>query len=132
MASTAQTISIRKGENQTLKITVSDKDDNAVDLTGYEAQFTVKESEGDATEVFNKRTSGLSGGADTQVLLDPDQSTNPGVVRVFILPTDTSSLDCETLRYDFWVRNTNVSPNTDHSVIDPNQFEVKNTVTVLP
>lgn len=112
---TASDISIVKGENKTLELTVRDKDNNIVDITGHTLIFTVKLNTKETANLFQK-TSGNPAEID---LVDP---TN-GRADIFIDPIDTSSssiLPGEYV-YDIWT----ITPSSDEfAIIKTSEFKI--------
>jgi hypothetical protein len=81
----SQNFSHVKGDNKTVRITVKDPDGEVVDLTSYQARFTVKKNIDDTTYILRKATSGISGGASSQMLV---YDAEAGLLDVYILKTD--------------------------------------------
>lgn len=112
---------IIKGASKTLEVTVVDKDGVAVDITSATIYFTVKEST-DATETKIAKTTAVP----SQIsITDP---TN-GKFRVYLVPSDTSTLEVMTYVCDIWVVPTS---GKHYPIISPSEFEVKPRVTDVP
>lgn len=87
----ANEVTMYRGDNRTLEVTVKDSSDVVVDITNYTAKFTVR-THPDSTAVITKTT-------DSAAQIDLTDPTN-GVLEIYILPTDTSSLAARTYDYD--------------------------------
>jgi hypothetical protein len=125
---TTQTITILKNSDTTLHITVTQESDGSlVDLTGAKMFFSVASTEGDALVIEKKNLA--ASGADSEILIDPDQVTNKGEADIFLVQSDTSALSCGKYRYDVWVE---LSSGAAVPVIDPSDFDLNEPVTTVP
>jgi len=84
-------ISVIKGTDKTIQMTVQ-KDDVALDLTNAQVVFVLKvdENDADADASVTKKTANLAGGGNEQVEITDAPN---GVLKVYLVPTDTASLD---------------------------------------
>jgi hypothetical protein len=91
--STTGTITITRGENRTIRVTVRDTNKALVDLTGAKVWFTVKERIEDVTPLIRKRNL-AAGGADAEILILIPQADadKKGKFEIYLLPTDTECL----------------------------------------
>lgn len=81
----SQNFSHVKGDNKTLRITVKNPAGEIIDLTSYQARFTVKKTVDATTYILRKATSGISGGATSQMQV---YDAEAGLLDVYILKTD--------------------------------------------
>ena len=93
---TKQDVEIYRGDNRTFKVTVKDGDGNAVNITGASIIFSVKEKIGDTGYNFQKKNT-AAGGGDSQIKIT--DAVN-GIYEVYIVPTDTQTLDIGNYEYD--------------------------------
>lgn len=94
-----------------------------VDLSGAKGFFFAKRRIEDASVLFKKKTANVSGGADTQFLILPNQTTTgKGLARIFVLPEDSVDLDWRNpIKVDCWF----VLPSGEHKNV------LRNTTWVL-
>ena len=89
------TVEVTQGASRTLVVTVVDSNGSAVDLTGGSVYLTVRDSL-DAEHARIVKTS-----ADpTQVAIPEPRN---GTARIYIVPSDTVSMDHGDYVYDIWV-----------------------------
>ena len=89
------TIVVAQGASKTLALTVFDSTGNPVDLTGAVIYMTVRDSlEADFVRIRKTSTSP----AEIQI---PEPRN--GSAKIFILPSDTETLDYGDYVYDIWV-----------------------------
>ena len=88
----ANEITMYRGDNRTLQVTVKDADGVAVGLTNYTAKFTVR-TKPDTDTVTIAKTTTLAAEID---ITDP---TN-GILEIYIVPADTKDLTPRSYDYD--------------------------------
>lgn len=120
MSSNCIAIDVAQGETKTLELTVTNADGDPVNLTGATVYFTVKASR-DGSALIEK-DSGTP--AEAQIT----DAAN-GEAEIYLVASDTSSLDAGSYVYDVWVV---LSGGARHQVIDPSTFEITVPVTVIP
>lgn len=115
-------ISIVKGEEKDITVTVKDKNENSVDLTGATGFFSVKNNKGDADidAVITKNT-----GTSTEM-----EITNPtgGVAVIHLIESDTNASSFKAKEYFYDVKFK--LSNNDIHVVVVDQFVVSEPVTI--
>jgi len=91
--STTSTITVTRGENRTIRVTVRDAAKALVNITGAKAWFTVKERIESVTPLIRKRNL-AAGGADVQILITLPQTDadKTGKFEIYLLPADFECL----------------------------------------
>lgn len=74
-------VTLYRGDNRTLEVTVKDETGTVVNLTGASARFSIKKSKDDISALVSKSTAQAS-----EILI-----SNPagGILAIFIVPNDT-------------------------------------------
>jgi hypothetical protein len=115
------TITIFKGEDKTIKLTVIDENRAPIDLAGATLTFTMKENIDDTTALITK----VSTDVNQIEILSP---TTDGRADIKLVPADTSGRDEGTYVFDIWVV---LASGKQGPVIRPGQFMLRLPVTIL-
>jgi len=99
---TSANITMYRGDNRTERVTVKDGDGVALPITGAKVWFTVKEDldDADSAAVFQRKNT-AAGGSDTEILITDGVN---GVVEIYIVPANTSSLENGKFEFDVQVQ----------------------------
>jgi len=116
----ATKITIAKGEDKTIELTVDDGDGGVIDLTNGLVTFTVKYTTDSSTNLFQKTSA-----TPSEITIT---SPTTGRADIYILPADTSGLDAATYVYDIWVT---LASGKEYQVVNVSDFKVEDVVTVL-
>lgn len=122
MSCEKQDLLLIRGVDKTLRVTVSDEDGDAVDLTGATVYFRVKVDISDASAVIEKVSTDV---AEIEINADP----TTGLADIYLIPGDTSSLTLVPHVYDVWVTLAN---GKSYAVVEPSAFRLERAVTELP
>ena len=117
----ANLISVIRGSSKAFEITVTDDQDEPVDLTGATMYFTVKRDISEPLPTVRK-----SSADPTQILIAAPRT---GVAKLFLVPGDTHGKSIGGYVFDVWVI---LVDGRRIPVIPPSQFEVEQGVTVVP
>jgi hypothetical protein len=122
LISPEHTIILVKGTTKTLELTVTDLDDDPIDITGARVLFTVKEDFEDEFPLIQKTTDVVA-----EAVITKPQA---GIAEFFLTPSDTQNLETEfDYIYDVWV----VQASGDRfAVIPPSVFKLQDSVTRIP
>lgn len=113
-------ITIVQGENKSLRLSVTDKNDIVVDLTGSTLTLTVKSKVGETTNLIQKISTDI---AEIKIT----DAVN-GIAEIYFVPVDTQTLDPLDYVYDLWVK----FPDTRaFAIVKVSNFNVTERVTVL-
>ncbi len=114
-------VTVVRGSSKTFELTVTDSTGKAADLTGARVVMTVKKNIGDRSALIQK---------DSNVGVGEVEITTPreGVVRIYLVPSDTSNLEPTEYVFDVWAV---LSSGNRYPVIPPSTFVVEASVTVL-
>jgi hypothetical protein len=115
-------VSIYRGSSKTLELTVYGDDGQPIDLTGARIVFSVKADASDRNTLIQKDSAASAEQAEVY-------TPRSGIARVYLNPTDTTSLDPSEYVFDVWAV---LSSGKRYPVIRPSVFEVLEAVTVLP
>lgn len=109
-------VEIFRGDNQTLEVTVNDSANNAFDLTGSVARFTVREGINTTQLIFK-----------TSDEVTEIEITDPvdGVLEIYLLPEDTREMKPGLYVYDVEVE----LPSGDIHTVISGAFRIKGDVT---
>jgi hypothetical protein len=117
----ANAVTVIRGTNKTLALTVKDSAGEVIDLTGSTIYMTVRLKETDEGCLFQKISS------------DPAQIEIPnptdGTAKIYISPSDTAGKKPTRYVYDILII---LSSAERHVVVGPAVFEIKAGVTVVP
>ena len=92
-----------------------------MDLTGSRVIMTVKKKITDVECILRKDSD--KGIAEVDIV-----TPRGGIAQIFILPSDTRSLDCREYIFDVWVV---LSSGKQHPVVKTSVFEIVAGVTVI-
>lgn len=122
-----KTITVVRGANKTLLMTVRDSNKQPVDLTGAKVWFTVKNRIEDVAACISKKNL-LAGGVDGQILvLLPQTGAQKGQAKIFLVPADTAGMDPdESYWCDAWVQ---LATGEKYQVVSNRPFKVESAVT---
>lgn len=120
-------ITVVRGANKTLLMTVRDGNKQPVDLTGAKVWFTVKHRIEDVAACISKKNL-LAGGVDGQILiLLPQTGAQKGQAKIFLVPADTAGMDpAESYWCDAWVQ---LATGEKYQVVSNRPFKVEPAVT---
>lgn len=108
-----QDLCVFENETLTINLEVFDENDVALDLTGHTLLMVVW-TPPDGASTFTKNS-----GTPAEITIDPDQVTNPGKAKIFILPADVPASG--VFRYNIWL---DLSTGEQHLIVIPSRFEV--------
>jgi len=114
------TISLYRGQDLTLLLSVKDPAGAAITLAGAVVYFTVATIP-EGIPVITKTSNAV---LEIKVLAP----ATAGQAEIYLLPADTSGLDSAIYAYDAWVQ---VASGKRYPVVPPGQFIVGPRVTVL-
>lgn len=117
-------ISVYEGRSKTLMFSLSTPGGIPFDLAGVGVWFGVKEGVSSEESVVLKRNA-LAGGSDSEIAISDPAS---GVLRVYILPSDTVDRGGEKYVYDLVIRD---SSGNVFEAVPPSEFSVSHTVTQI-
>lgn len=80
----ANNIDIFQGDNKTYELTVKDRVDAVVDITGFTIKFTVVKYKGDTTYLIEKTTAQAS-----EILITDGPN---GLAQIYLIPADTTNM----------------------------------------
>jgi hypothetical protein len=123
---TTGTITLTRGEDRTIRVTVRDVDKALVDIAGGKVWFTVKARVEDVTSLIRKRNL-AAGGADAQILITlPQTGTDKGRLEIYILPADTECLKSDvTYVCDAWLELA----GKRYNIVKRRAFAIEDAVT---
>lgn len=113
-------ITVYRGQNKTLGVTVVNDHNIAVDLTGGRILFTVKESVDSTNPLIQKSSDDITQAA----LVSPRE----GRAHIYLSPTDTKNMAIKQYVFDVWFITAD---NKRYPVVLPSVFDLKPSVTVL-
>jgi len=115
-------IIIVQGTSRTLRVTVTDNDDVAVDITGGTIYFSVKQDIEDTEPLIQKISTNPAEAVIT--------SSCGGEAEIYLKPADTQNLQPKVdYVFDVWL----VTASGDrYDVLPPTMFKVKPSVTRIP
>lgn len=114
-------VTVYRGSSKTLKLTVTDSDGDAVDLTGARIVLSAKKDISDRDPVIQKDSQGVG---EVEVT-----SPREGKAEIYLIPEDTQNLDACTYVFDVWVV---LASGERYPVIRSSELVVESGVTVLP
>jgi len=115
-----RTVTVIRGSSKTLRVTVQDSSETPIDISGSTVFFSAKEKVSDTVALISKNSTNPAEIA----LTDP---TN-GVAEIYLVPSDTQSLDSGRLLYDVWIV---LVSGARHSIIQ-SELIVESSITVIP
>lgn len=122
-------LKITQGEHKTLRVTVKDANKQLQNLNGWQMFFTLKKRYDDVTPLILKRST-LAGGDDTQIVFVlPQSGTTKGLARIFLLPSDSTTLEVGDYVCDCWAVDPGGIRTT---IVAEKQFTIGPRVTIIP
>lgn len=115
-------ILFKKGASKTYLLTVTDEDNDRVDLSGARVKMTVVDL---ASAVQFTRDSQI-GATEVEILTQAGDTL--GQAKIYIVPSNTSGLTTGQYRYDIWVE---LASGERHPVVCPSDFYIQETYTTF-
>lgn len=115
-------VSVTRGTSKTLVLTVKDKDDKPVNLTGATIYFSVKRKETDTGNPLIQKIS-----TDSAQIEIPNPTD--GIAKIYLQPSDTQNLDITQYKFDVWMVS---AIGKRFVVVKPSIFNVEAAVTRIP
>ena len=116
------TIRIIRGTSKTLELSVIDEEGDAVDLAGARVIMSVKRTLDEKAPLFAKDSA--KGSAQVEI----QSPTKAGKADIYLLPSDTHTLDVGDYLFDVWVI---LSSGKRYAVIPPSTLTLEAGVTVI-
>lgn len=113
-------IVIYKGSSKTLDLQVLDQNNSPVNITGSTITLTVRKKAPDLLPLIFKSSTDA-----TQVIITFPEV---GKAQIFILPSDTKTLDARVYVFDIWIT---LGSGLRYPIILPSDFEILQPVTIL-
>lgn len=121
---TIQEIRILRGSTKVYRLTVTDDDDELVNLTGARVVMTVRNQAG-GVQLFAKDSN--VGIAQVEILVQ--SGVTLGMADIKVGPSDTAAATPGNYVYDVWV----ILPSgARHAAIRPSLFYIEQAITELP
>lgn len=115
-------VSVTQGTSKTLVLTVKDKHDDPVDLTGATLYFSVKRDERDVGNPLIQKIS-----TDSAQIEVPNPTD--GIAKIYLQPSDTQNFETTQYKFDVWMVS---AIGKRFVVVKPSVFNVEAAVTRIP
>lgn len=113
-----QELCLYQGESKTLKLSIRDTANKAVDITSYEVNMTVRKTISSNETVLTRSTTVPAEAEITDAAA--------GIVKIYLLSALTATLSVGTYVYDIWVTT---DTGEDKIVIPPSPLVITQPVT---